>query len=357
MKEPMQSRIESNFRKQVQNDNNVKNAYLLVQSDKLGVNLNIAEGRSGDTESHPQQPNHLASVGKLFTATVIGMLHDKGKLSFDDPIAKYLDDELMQGLHVFKGKEDSKELKIWHLLNQTSGLGDVFFPLLDQMIKDPGFRISTRESIQWGKKNLKPQAVPGKKHLYGDTNYFLLGLIAENIMQKGFHDIMHQLVFDPLGMEHAYMNDASQPKEKSPYPTAGVFLNNINFADFEGIAPIDYAGSSVIAPLDEYLIFMKALVNHKILKQVTLSRMLSDDRPMGFPNIGLRYGYSIWKFVTIPVLMPEKFNCWGCVGVTGAFMFYHPKTESFIIGTFNDMSYKVKSLRFMLSKVINELLK
>lgn len=193
--------------------------------------------------------------------------------------------------------------------------------------------------------------------MYGDTNYFLLGLIAENIMQKRFHEIMHQLVFDPLGMEHAYMNDASQPRKKSPYPTAGVFINNINFADFEGIAPIDYAGSSVIAPLDEYLIFMKALLNHKILKQETLSRMLSDDRPMGFPNIGLRYGYSIWKFVTVPVLMPEKFNCWGCVGVTGAFMFYHPKTESIIIGTFNDTSYKIKALRFMLSKVINELLK
>lgn len=41
MKEPMQSRIESNFRKQVQNDDNVKNAYLLVQSDKLGVKQGI----------------------------------------------------------------------------------------------------------------------------------------------------------------------------------------------------------------------------------------------------------------------------------------------------------------------------
>ena len=357
MNQHAESIIEANFRKQVRSDKNVKNAYLLVQSDKVGVNLNIAEGRTGEFEAHPSQPNHLASVGKLFTACIIGMLHDKGKLSFDDTVAKYLDDELMQGLHVFKGRDYSDELRIWHLLNQTSGLGDVFFPLLEKMIKDPGFRISTRESIQWGKENIKPKAVPGKKHLYGDTNYFLLGLIAEQIMQLEFHEIMHQMIFEPLGMKHAYMNDASQPLEKSPYPTAGVYIQNINFADFDGIAPIDYAGSSVIAPLDEYLIFMKALVNHQILKEETLQRMISDDRPMGFPNIGLRYGYAIWKFVTVPVIMPEKFNCWGCVGVTGAFMFYHPKTESYIIGTFNDMSHKTKALRFMLAKVINQLLK
>ena len=53
--------------------------------------------------------------------------------------------------------------------------------------------------------------------------------------------------------------------------------------------------------------------------------------------------------------MPEKYSCWGCVGVTGAYMFYHPKTESYIIGTFNDITYRSKTLRFMLSKVIRRL--
>ncbi len=122
----------------------------------------------------------------------------------------------------------------------------------------------------------------------------------------------------------------------------------------EGIAPLDHAGSSVIAPLEEFLIFMKAIVNNKILKEETLKRMIDDAKPMGFPALGIYYGYSIWRFVTVPILMPSKFNCWGCVGVTGAFMFYHPKTESYIIGTFNNSTYKTKALRFMISKVINK---
>ncbi|HSL88393.1 MAG TPA: serine hydrolase, partial [Ignavibacteriaceae bacterium] len=95
----LQSKIESAFRQQVQNDKKVKNAYLLVHSEKSGIHLNIAEGKTDGFDAHPQQPNHLASVGKLFTAVLIGILYDKGNLSFDDKISKYLDKELMNKLH------------------------------------------------------------------------------------------------------------------------------------------------------------------------------------------------------------------------------------------------------------------
>jgi len=71
---------------------------------------------------------------------------------------------------------------------------------------------------------------------------------------------------------------------------------------------------------------------------------------------GIDYGYGIWQFRTIPVLMPQKYNCWGCVGATGAFMFYHPGLDAYLIGNFNDVSYKSKGLRFML-EVIKKLLK
>ena len=353
----IQSRIERSFRKQVRKDETVKNAFLLVSSDKLNIDINIAEGKTGHIDANPQQPNHLASVGKLFTATIIGMLHDQDKLSFDDKIKKHIDDELMHNLHVFKGKDYSNDITVSHLLNQTSGLADVFFPLYEKMVNDSSMRITTRDAIIWGKRNLTPKSKPGEKHLYTDTNYYLLGLIIENITGKPFQEVLHQHIFDPLGMKHAYTNDFTKPGEPSVYPTAEVLINNVDFTKIEGIAPLDYAGSSVIAPLEEYLIFMKALVNNKILKEETLERMIADDMPMGFPNLGINYGYSIWKFVTVPIVMPSKFNCWGCVGVTGAFMFYHPKTESYIIGTFNNSSYKTKALRFMLSKVINNLLK
>jgi D-alanyl-D-alanine carboxypeptidase len=101
---------------------------------------------------------------------------------------------------------------------------------------------------------------------------------------------------------------------------------------------------------------MKALVKGELVKEATLNRMIYDDINMGFPAIGFDYGYSIWKPKAIPLLMPKKYFCWGCVGITGAFMFYHPQTEAYVIGTFNHDSYTSKALRFMLKNIIKPLL-
>ena len=100
------ARIDAAFRKQVQSDRRVRGAYLLVQSEKLGVDLNIAESGDG-SPVHVEQPIHLASVGKLFTATLIAKLYEAGKLDFSDKIGDYLDAELMRELHVYRGHEYS----------------------------------------------------------------------------------------------------------------------------------------------------------------------------------------------------------------------------------------------------------
>ncbi|MFW5699729.1 MAG: serine hydrolase domain-containing protein [Bacteroidota bacterium] len=352
-----QVKIESSFRQKVKNDKKVKNAYLLVYSEKLGVDINIAEGKTAEMPANPQQANHLASVGKLFTATLIAMLYDKGMLSFDDKIEKYLDADLMNGLHVYKGKDYSGEISIKQLLKQTSGLNDVFFPLLKKMLNDPNLEFTVKEALEWGKANLKPVGKPGQKHFYTDTNYYLLGLIIESITQKPFHEAVHEMILEPLRMDNAYINGYSQPKNKPQFPPAHIYLLNNNFIENKRMANIDYAGGGIVAPLSEYLVFMKALVNGQLIKTKTLDQMIYDDVKMGFPAIGFDYGYAVWKPKAIPLLMPKKYFCWGCVGITGAFMFFHPQTEAYVMGTFNDDSYTSKALRFMLMKVIKPLMK
>ncbi|WP_373520116.1 serine hydrolase domain-containing protein [Aquiflexum sp.] len=346
-------KIQEHFSRQIKKDTNLNNAFLLVHSQKAGLHLNIGSGHR-QTEINTQQPQYMASVGKLFTSTMISIFQEKGYLNFQDKIAGYLESDIMDRLHVFKDTDYSGEIRISHLLNQTSGLYDCFWPLLQNLMNDPNFKICPKDAIQWGKGNLSPKFKPGTKHYYSDTNYYLLGLILESVSKKPFHELLHQYIFDPLKMDSAYVLGYSKPKVQPDYSLAGFYVENKDISQLENYPGIDYSGGGVVATMEDLLIFMKALVNNKLIKNHTLTMMMEDRKSL---NLSINYGYGIWMFKKIPLLLPRSMYCWGCVGATGAFMFYHPNSESFIIGNFNNLAYRTKAIQFMLFKVVKELVK
>lgn len=345
------SSIAALFRKQVSKDPRLKNAYLLVHSGKTGQHICLAAGSGEGVTPNTHQPNYMASVGKLFTSVIIGILHEQGELSFEDFISDYLDHELMQGLHVYKGKDYSSVIQIRHLLNQTSGLPDNFYPLFDKLLADHDFAISPRAAVEWSKKHLKPRSAPGKKAYYTDTNYHLLGLIVEAVCGEPFHAVLHKLIFDPVGMKQAYMLHCSEPFIASSYPQAGFYFGQTRLNELKGFSGIDYAGGGVVATMEDLLLFMKALVSHQLVSTETLE-LMKNDKARLYP--GFDYGYGIWLVRTIPLLMPAKYKSWGVLGATGAFMFYHPELDTYMIGNFNHSAWQSKSVRFMF-KVMDKL--
>lgn len=311
--------IENAFRKQARKDSKIKNAYLLIHSEKEKININIAEGSTGNIPATSQQPIYMASVGKLFTSTIIGILVERGKLSFDDKITKYLDNELTKHLHLYKGKDYTDEIRIKHLLNQTSGLADNFRTLLDELIKQRNLNISPREAVIWTKNNTNPHFPPGKGFKYTDTNYHLIGLIIESITGEPFHVVLSKYIFKPLDMKHSYMHHYSEPIEKSQFPVADFFINETKLNDIKGYASLDYAGGGIVATTEDLLKFMKALVTYQIVTKNTLDEMKSNHAKFG---LGINYGYGIWQIATVPLLMPKKLNSWGVAGATGSCIFY-----------------------------------
>jgi D-alanyl-D-alanine carboxypeptidase len=123
--------ITTRLRKRVSSDPRIYNAYLLVHSDRSGFHVNLAEGETWNglgskIQSHQDQPVYMASAGKLFTAVLLAILYEQGNLSFEGPLADFLDSDLLDGLHVFKGRDYTRQIRLKHLLNHTSGLHDYF---------------------------------------------------------------------------------------------------------------------------------------------------------------------------------------------------------------------------------------
>ena len=357
-KEKVQSLIAEHFTKIVQKDRKIHNAYLLIHSEKLGIHLNMAEGSTGSRPANAQQPYFIASIGKLFTSVLIGILVEKGMISYEDTITQFLDNNLLHNLHVYKGKNYTDNIKIKHLLNHTSGLHDYFEDkpkqgksMIDILFDEPSRFWTPQETIQWSKEHLKSHFPPGKGFHYSDTGYHILGLIIEKITSTPFHEALQHYIFQLLQMNHSYLAHYSESMVKSDYLVADLYSGNTNVTQYRSLS-IDYAGGGVVATSEDLLKFMKALVKHEIIREDTFEKM----KDWAKFSIGIDYGYGLMNFRTIPLLMPKKYNVWGNAGSIGSFMFYHSAMDIYLIGNLNQFRYARKGIGLMF-KIINILSK
>lgn len=323
------------------------NAYLLVHSDTLGLHAALAHGQTDGRPATPDQPYHTASLAKTFTAVVIAMLAEEGKLRFDDAIATYLPEDLMQGLHVEKGRDASREIRIAHLLGHTSGLADYYEQKVDgksfmERILDEPERVWTpEETIEWTKRHLKPRFAPGKGSHYTDTGYNLLGLIIEAVTGRPYHEAVHAYLFDRLGMRQTYLPSYSSPAARSPLPVANIeAMGRVVRVEAYQSLTSNFAAGQAVSTSEDLLIFMKALVEGRLLKPETLAEMQTWTKLW----IGVDYGYGLMRVRLLPFV--RKYIGWGHLGSIGAFMLYFPALDVHLIGNFNRAGHVGPSMRF-----------
>lgn len=101
---------------------------MLVHSDRHGFHWKFASGVTGKEQKPIEKDNlyHIASIGKTFNSVIIARLYERGKIRYDDPISRHLPPEMLENLFVYRGKDYSREVKVRHLLNHTSGIADYY---------------------------------------------------------------------------------------------------------------------------------------------------------------------------------------------------------------------------------------
>src|SRR5688572_6186565 len=151
----------------------------IVVSVQGDVKYRNAFGKTNtNQEFTPTTQSNIASLSKGFTAMLIMMLDEQGKLKYEDPIVKYLP-EL---------KEFSNGITIRHLLTHTSGIPDVG----DLGIDDPGLtNAKALKTLAKLKANFRE---PGLKYQYSNTGYLLLATIVERVTKKKFGDFLNEAI-------------------------------------------------------------------------------------------------------------------------------------------------------------------
>lgn len=130
----------------------------------------------------------LASMGKMFTSVSILQLRDKGMLSLEDRVDKYLPLK----------RKDIGAITIRQLLTHTSGMGDFFESPLYNQVKD-----SIKTAADWLPiiEEDKLRFEPGTGWAYSNTGFTVLGIIIEKVSGSSFEEYVQRNVFDVAGMK------------------------------------------------------------------------------------------------------------------------------------------------------------
>lgn len=96
---------------------NISGAVFYVSTGNNSIDFISASGNIGKNRQY-----YIASINKLFISALILKLYTEDKLDLEDKISKYLLEEIVSGLHLYRGKEYSHFITISHLMSHTSGL-------------------------------------------------------------------------------------------------------------------------------------------------------------------------------------------------------------------------------------------
>ncbi len=343
--------IKQRFETELEKEN-IKSGILHVYSESRGINIKIAESKEDSISI--DHPFYTASITKMFTATAIGILKDQNKLNFEDKIAQYLPDSLVNNLHVLDGKNYSKELTIAHLLQHTSGLPDYFTDetkdgspnIINQLLMNPNKLWSAEELIQFSKDKMTPHFVPGTDYHYTDTEYVLLALIIENVSGLSLDKFFKQHIFQPLNMHSSYVNLKSFPVENK-LPIVKFYASQYELSSLKSLSA-DWGGGGLVSTTHDLIAFLKAFNTDKIVKKDTRLAMQN----WVTETKGMEYGFGI-RQVSIDKLTNTKSDLQliGHSGSTASFLWYCPQLDTYISGTFNQLEVS-KSTLILVNKIL-----
>jgi len=279
---------------------------LLVQSAMNGT-FNRAFGYA-NLQTHQEtelcQQYRVASLTKMFTATLTLMLVEEGHFELATRVGEYLDEAQVSGI------QDINEITVEELLNHTSGIpnydDDVrFAPMI---LNDPGRPISLEQKLQLvrSKGGRVPKWVIKKfGQIYSNTNYLLLQLMIEKTTGKEYAAVLNELIIEPLVL----MNTVTSNEEPFPENLA------IGYVDFYGNGQIravqewdayrfDGEGS-IISTVNDLQTFFDALLSGQLVSWEMLEQMKNKrlgllqeefelENALGHDGIAIGYSAEMW---------------------------------------------------------------
>ncbi|MFD1095571.1 serine hydrolase [Salegentibacter chungangensis] len=249
----------------------------VIYKDGLGM-----ANMEWDIPNTANTKHRLGSITKQFTASLIMLLAEEGKLDQQKPVSTYLPDY---------PKPMGDEITIHHLLTHTSGIPNyTSFPgFFEEKSRDP---YKPEEFVEtFADSSL--QFTPGEKFAYSNSGYFLLGYIIEKVTGKPYEEVLQEKILTPLGMKDTgYDHQETILKNRaSGYEKTGNGYRNAPYLDMS----IPYAAGSLYSTAEDLYKWDQALYTGEILSEASKKKMFTPQVPNGSGGYGYGWGMNYSK--------------------------------------------------------------
>lgn len=231
-------------------------AVVVVKDGK--VVLSRAKGMADvnrQTAIDPQTVFDVGSLSKSITAIAAMQLVERGSLSLDDSILRWLP-ELPATWH---------GVTVHHLLSQQSGIADI------TQVKLTAFRafdgMSNAALIKRYEQAPAPKFTPGSQTEYTNTNYVLLAEVIGRASGQGYGPYLHKHVFGPAGMRSTFLRGEAAPA------SAKVALNFARMSRTYGIDLAMLGATGVMSSASDMAALLDALLAGKLVSPASLRTM------------------------------------------------------------------------------------
>lgn len=233
----------------------------------------------------PQTIYHYGSITKTLTAIAIMQLRDRGRLTLDDPITRYVP-ELRQVHNPF-GSVDAITLRM--LMSHSAGFQDPTWPYKQGKPWEP-FEPTTWNQLVAMMPYQEIAFQPGSRYSYSNPAFIYLARVIEQLTGDPWESYIQKNIFSPLGMTHSYFRTTPYylAADRSHNYTrvkdaSGAEVVRDNGADFDpGITLPNGGWNAPLGDLAIYLAFLtdvthgdasKARLYETVLAHSTLTEM------------------------------------------------------------------------------------
>ncbi len=263
---------------------------MLVKVEKDGKMASYMgyDGRKDTAILDFRLPFEIGSTTKMFTASAILQLIEQGKFDLETPFKTLLPyDIYYDGLALVNGVDYIDSIKVYNLLNHTSGMPDYFIAGSDEeeLAKngDASLRFSFNDLISLSKESSKERFVPGSKFEYSNINYIFLGKIIEEASGQSYTDYIQEHILDRLGMHKTYFGTKNAPLR----------MAQGHFKGKNSEMPYSMAGSAgeIISTLDDMIIFIDGWYEGRLFSKEETVNLVKNKYFMDMgANMGINYG-------------------------------------------------------------------